>query len=119
MSRNKRKTLLELSLTDNEYQAVAEIKSSVANEFDVERIVLFGSVARGEADEESDLDLLILTKKQLNRWERHKITDMVCEINLKYDTNFSTLVVDNRTWNQGPVSLLNIHAEVQRDGIPV
>lgn len=82
-------------------------------------MALFGSVVRGEADEESDIDLLVITKQPLNRWERHQITDIVCEVNLEYGTNFSTLVVDSKAWDHGLISLLNIHAEVQREGVLV
>lgn len=82
-------------------------------------MALFGSVVRGEADEESDIDLLVVTKQPLNRRERHQITDIVCEINLDYGTNFSTLVVDSEAWEHGPISLLSIHEEVQREGVLV
>ncbi|MDR2829682.1 MAG: nucleotidyltransferase domain-containing protein [Methanobrevibacter sp.] len=34
------------------------------NHPEIERIVLFGSVARGDDDEESDIDILIITKKE-------------------------------------------------------
>jgi len=36
----------------------------------IEDIVLFGSVARGEAGEESDIDILIVTKKEDFRLRR-------------------------------------------------
>lgn len=55
---------------------------------------MYGSVTRGEAGEESDVDLLILTVKLLSRPTRHEITDMVFEVNLTYRMNFRTLVVD-------------------------
>lgn len=82
-------------------------------------MALFGSVVRGEADEESDIDLLVITRQPLNRRERYHITDIVCEINLEYGTNFSTLVIDSDAWNHRPISLLNIRAEVQREGVLV
>ena len=34
------------------------------NHPEIEKIVLFGSVARGEDSEESDIDILIITKKE-------------------------------------------------------
>ncbi len=114
-----RKPLPELLLTDTEYQALKEIKTVVTDKFEVERVVLFGSVVRGEADEESDIDVLIITKQPLSRRERHQITDAVCEINLDYGTNFSTLVIDSYTWDKGPLSLLNIYQEVQQEGVLV
>ena len=73
-------TELEL-VTDKEYQALQRIKAVVNELFDIEQLILFGSVARGEADEESDIDLLLVTKYPLDRWQRHQITNAVCEVN--------------------------------------
>ena len=75
-------------------------------------------MARGEADEESDIDLLVLTSRQLSRPKRHQITDLVCEINLAEDTNFSTLVVDRLSWENGVFSVLPIREQIAKEGIP-
>jgi predicted nucleotidyltransferase len=76
-------------------------------------------VARGQATEESDADLLIVTSNPLTRFEGHEITNVVFEVNLHYDTNFSTLVVDRRSWNTGIISVLPVRNEILRDGIQV
>ena len=39
----------------------------LANQFDPERIILFGSYARGEADRHSDVDLLVIARFEGNR----------------------------------------------------
>jgi predicted nucleotidyltransferase len=117
--RNHKKALSKIPLTIIESQALQKIKSIVTTRFPVERMALFGSVVRGEADEESDIDLLVVTKRPLDRQERHQITDIVCEVNLDYGTNFSTLVVDSQAWDHGPISLLSIHEEIQREGVLV
>jgi len=97
-----------------------EIHQSLYAQFDVEEIVLFGSVARGEADEESDIDLLIITRKPFpNRFARHQITDLISDINLQYNTNFSSLVVDRKSWEKGPISILPIHEEILNEGVAV
>lgn len=80
-------------------------------------MILFGSMVRGEGDDESDVDILVITKKPLNRWERHEITDLVCEINLRYGSNLSTLVVDHKSWERGPVSFLPIKDEIEKEGM--
>jgi len=79
--------------------------------------VLFGSIVRGEVDNESDIDLLVLTARKLDLTSRHEITDLVFEINLKYDTNFNTLVVDSNTWDTGLISVLPIRAEDISEGM--
>lgn len=120
MNMNTDKNFLpDLPLTIEESQALQKIKSLVTARFPVEQMALFGSVVRGEADEESDIDLLVVTKQPLGRRERHQITDIVCETNLEYGTNFSTLVVDSQAWDHGLISLLSIHEEVQREGVLV
>ena len=44
---------------------IAERVKPVAEQYDIEKVTLFGSYARGEATEESDIDLMISYKKIL------------------------------------------------------
>ena len=100
-------------------KALKEIRKRLLNIFDIKELKIFGSAVRSESDEESDIDLFILTKKALSRFERHKITDVVFEINLLHSTNFSTLVIDIDSWEKGPVSVLPLHDEILENGVSV
>ncbi|MEK6566566.1 MAG: nucleotidyltransferase domain-containing protein [Bacteroidota bacterium] len=111
------KTLNQIHLTPSQLKALDELKQRLANSFGIVEITLFGSVPRGEADNESDLDVLLVTLSPLHRSTRHQITDIVCEINLQFDTNLSTLVVDEASWQSGLFSILPIHAEILNDGV--
>ena len=111
------KTLDQIPLTLNQKAALAELRRRLSDTFDIEAIRLFGSVARGEADGESDLDLLLITKYRLKRIVRHQITDIVFEVNLYYDTNFSTLVVDHDSWETGIFSVLPLRDEILKEGV--
>jgi predicted nucleotidyltransferase len=84
-------------------------------EFKVDRLVLFGSVVRGESDEESDADLLIVLTERPTHQTRDRITSVILDINLKY--NISELIVDRQTWECGMPSALPIHAEIDKEGI--
>ena len=104
-------------MNSEQLQALQDLAQRLSHEFDIERLVIYGSVVRSEADAESDLDVLVLTKQPLTRFERHRITDVVFDINLRYGTNVSTLVVDHKLWKTGPISVLPIRDEIRRDGI--
>lgn len=106
-------------LTKEQSQALALIQQRLHNKFQIKAMILYGSVARGEAKDESDIDLLILTQNQLSRLERHQITGIVFEINLEYGTNFSTLVIPHSSWETGLFSVLPIRQQIIRDGITV
>jgi len=110
------KTIDQIGLTSVQKRALDEINELLRKSFSIESITLFGSMSRGEADAESDIDILIITNELLNRETRHHITDIVFEINLRYDTNFSTLVLDKTNW-EGVYSVLPLKKEILRDGV--
>ena len=108
-----------INLDSNQNNALNKIKDWLFKAFKVESLVLYGSVARGDADKESDIDLLIITSERLPRVKRHRITDMVFDVNLRYDTNFSTLVVDRDSWEKGIFTVLPLREEIISEGIEI
>ena len=113
------KQLEHIHLTSYQDEGLTELLHRLYNQFHIVSVILYGSVARGEADEESDTDLLILTAEPLSRPARHDITDVVFDVNLHYGTNFSTLVLDQHTWETGAVAVLPIKKAIMQDGIPL
>jgi predicted nucleotidyltransferase len=109
----------DLTLTKEQREAVLEAKKWLMKQFPVEMLVVFGSVARGEDDEESDLDLLVITSEVMTYRDRNAISDIIFEINYSYGTNISIVVVDAFSWNKGIYSLIPFYSEVQRDGVVV
>lgn len=52
-------------------KVIREVVDKIAADYRPQRIILFGSYARGEADEDSDLDLLIVKEtdqRPIERW---------------------------------------------------
>jgi predicted nucleotidyltransferase len=108
-----------LSLTKDYEEALQRAKYELKKKFAVEKLVVFGSVARGENDENSDLDLLVVTNNIMTHRERNAMSDIIFEINYRYSTNISIVIVDSFSWNKGIYSLLPINSEILRDGVVV
>ncbi len=51
---------------------IKQVAEFMAIASDAERVVLFGSYARGDATEQSDVDLLIIAKNDLPRYKRSR-----------------------------------------------
>ena len=111
-------TARKLSLSTNQQMALESLKNELTEEnYPIEEYIIFGSVARGEAEEGSDLDVLALSSQPISHRLKHFIYGIVTEINLKYDTNLSILLIDKASWDNGLFSVLSIKDEVKRDGV--
>ena len=54
-------------------------------------IILYGSVARNEATSESDIDIAIITKNDMNEEIRNKFICWSAEMDIRYDKIFSII----------------------------
>jgi uncharacterized protein len=109
----------ELKLKINQKVALDEVKRRLEAGFPVDRLLLFGSVARGEAGEGSDIDLLIITQRRMSHEEQYAMVDTVFDVKLAHDVNINIVVVDKRTWDGKDWKVLALHHEVTRDGVPL
>jgi predicted nucleotidyltransferase len=78
-------------------------------------VYLYGSYARGDYREGSDVDVMILLKNYRNYWnEQKKISQMASDISLEYDITVSCVFIKELEWktaiNEKPL-IYNIHKE--------
>ncbi len=113
------KTLADIPLKENDRRAIKQAVRVLLEKFPIEMVILFGSKARGDDDPESDIDLLLLTRRPLSWVERWQIIDALYDIQLEADVVFSTIDVVTEEWRHGIYSVLPLHDEVERDGVLV
>jgi len=82
------------------------------------RLVLFGSRARGDYDSESDIDIAIIVRG-LTREAKNQILDMVADIELKYLTPLSTLVLSEDDFEFLKKRERRIALDIENEGIPL
>lgn len=82
------------------------------------KIVLFGSRARGEGNEDSDIDILVLLNKEEHSL-RKAILDMAGDILLEKDINITPLVMSSERFVRLREIERGIALEIERDGIEI
>ena len=83
-----------------------------------EKVILFGSQARGDAREDSDWDLLVLLDKEKRNFskDRTKYAYPFVELGLKYDTFISAKIRTKKEWEEN-LSLFKYN--VEQEGIEI
>ena len=80
------------------------------------KVILYGSWARGTADVDSDIDLMVVLKGNITPGkEIDRMIDCITDLNLKYDALISVVPVSNKIYSHTNSPLL---LNVRREGVP-
>jgi predicted nucleotidyltransferase len=113
------KTLEKTILKKNERKAIEAAVNKLKKAYPVDKIILFGSKARGDSDEHSDIDLLIVTSRYLHWKEEKAIVEALFDIGMEYDVIFSPLFASSEEWEGGLFAEFPIYREIIREGAMV
>jgi len=100
--------------------AIEKLKKTLKERFGGEiELFLFGSVARGESSESSDIDILVLLKNAVNTSIEEEIYDIAYEIGLEYDIVFGVIVHTKKEWKELSKIQLPLAVEVKKEGVKI
>jgi uncharacterized protein len=105
-------------IQDSDRKIVSEFRSRLEAIIPILDLRVFGSRARGDATEESDLDVFIKVA-ELDRSCREKISDLAWEVSFKYDLVISTFVVTEAQVERGAMGASPLLSKVLQEGIIV
>lgn len=77
-------------------------------------LILYGSQARGDAEEGSDIDVLVVLREAVSREDTQRARDIIYELSYDHDTVVSCVYVDYETFARGQGPLIR---NVLREGI--
>jgi predicted nucleotidyltransferase len=84
----------------------------------LKKIILFGSYARNEADNESDIDILLLIDEDKSNLKQYhdRIVDVIVELSLKYGVVLSIIEQEYQQFNKY-TEFVPFYTNVENEGI--
>lgn len=79
-------------------------------------VYLYGSYARGDYRQGSDVDVMVLLNDYRDYWKEYmRSSDYVSDISLKYDVTVSYILIKEPQWKDAEKPVLR---NIRRDGVP-
>ncbi|MEW6203270.1 MAG: nucleotidyltransferase domain-containing protein [bacterium] len=106
----------EINLTDRDQGIVAKIKKAICEILPDAEIILFGSRARGNPEDDSDWDILVLTE-QVTDEVRDMLYDIIYDIDLAENVVITPLILPKDEWEFKRYKDHPLHRNVDAEGV--
>ena len=93
--------------------------ASLCGKWPIERVVLFGSKARGDDDPVSDIDLLLITDEELDRSAEDVMQEEAWQTGMRHGRCVQLVVRSHERWYHGIDQSTPLRLQIDADGVEV
>ncbi len=96
---------------------INQFKKKVMKIIPAERFILFGSRARGDADPDSDMDILVIAPDPLTSQIEDAISDCAWEAGIRDGMVIMPVVMSRQEWENGPERHSLLAQAIRKEGV--
>ncbi len=79
-------------------------------------IILYGSIARGDATDESDIDIAIVIKKEMDNQTKRRFISWAADMDIRYERVFSIIDIQEENMKKWEKAL-PFYQNIRKEGI--
>ena len=106
-------------MNDTDKIVLEKFRSLLLERVRVNRIILFGSRARGDAEPDSDMDVLVILDEQRTPEVREAVSDCAWEAGFDAGVVVASVVFTREEWEEGPEYYSPLAEAVRSEGVPL
>jgi uncharacterized protein len=106
-------------MNSTEKIVLEKFRGLLSKRLQVNKIILFGSRARGNAETDSDMDVLMILDEPVTTEVREAVSDCAWEAGVDHLIVVVPVVYSRDEWEEGPEQSSLLALAVQREGIGV
>lgn len=111
------KTLAILTSPLADKELLLKCKKAILDVVPDAEVILYGSRARGDAQDDSDYDLLVLTDEAAGIPLQSKLIDSTFHLQLDYDKLLSIKPYNRALWNTPLYRAMPLHKNIENEGV--
>ena len=106
-------------MTDPEKRILDKFKVLLSDRVSIYKMILFGSRARGDADQYSDMDIAVILNEPVEEKDIDYVSDCAWEAGFEYGIVVVPVVFTREEWEDSPERSSLLVQAAEREGVAV
>jgi len=102
-----------------DYEVLRHLKHSLEGRVQLSKMILFGSRARGDAEPDSDMDVLVVLDGPVSKQSQRIVSDKAWEVGFEAGIVVVPIVVSRERWEKGPERASLLAMAVREEGVSI
>jgi predicted nucleotidyltransferase len=106
-------------MTNAEKEILAKFKALLSKRVSIYKMILFGSRARGDADQSSDMDIAVILNEPVKERDVDYVSDCAWEAGFEYGIVVVPVVFTREQWENSPERFSLLVQAAEMEGVAV